>query len=339
MGTRLVKLIVAAVVAATLLVLAWPQFFSLERQEPFAQLVSFRLATAIGAVVVAALIVLLAILTPAVRRFALVLAAMGLVFALGVTATQAVRGYASDTPRPHRLGDVRLLSWNTQHDTVAAEDIATLVLAGQADVVALQETTPETVQAVAAALAAAGRGMTALSAPSTEDPTLGTGLLISSALGSYSVDASSAVTAEHPSVIARSDTPGAPVFVSAHASAPTQNAMSAWRSDLTRIAALCAAEDDVIVLGDLNSTVDHWSALPGSGDLGDCADAGVGAGGGAVGTWPAAAPTWLGAAIDHVVYSGRWNVSGYQVPGPAATGDHRPILAQLSVQRMTKTLQ
>ncbi|NQX26924.1 endonuclease/exonuclease/phosphatase family protein [Microbacteriaceae bacterium VKM Ac-2854] len=339
MGTRLLKLIVAVVVAAGLLVTAWPQFFGLEDQAPFAQLISFRLGGAIAAVLGASVLLLLGLLTPSIRRFTMVLAAMVVVFALALTATQGVRGFASAEPRPHRLADLRILSWNTQLAGVAAEDIVPLAVDGQADVIALQEVTPELSQAVTDALAAAGRPMTQLFGAAEQDPTLGTALLISTGLGDYTADSSRVLTGTMPSVVARSSTPGAPVLVSAHVAPPSGSLMRDWRSDLTRLAALCTAEPDVLIAGDFNSTLEHWSGIPGTAQLGACSDAGSQAGGAAVATWPTAAPSWLGAAIDHVAFSGHWDVSGYEVLDDVAeASDHRPILVQLSVQRMTKEL-
>lgn len=339
MGTRLLKLAVVVIVAAGLLVVAWPQFFGLEDQLPFAQLISFRIGVAIAAVAGASLLLLLGVFARSIRRFILVLAALAVVFALALTATQGVRGYASAEPRPHRLADLRVLSWNTHLAGIAPEEIVTLATQEQPDVLALQETTPEIAQTVTDALAAAGRPMTLLFGASETEPALGSALLVSAALGPYTVDTSSAVTGTLPSVVARPGTAGAPVLVSAHVAPPSASLMRAWRSDLTRLAALCTAEPDVVIAGDFNSTADHWSGVPGTAQLGACSDAGTQAGGAAVATWPNGAPSWLGASIDHVAFSGRWSVSGYDVLEDAAgSSDHRPILVQLSVLRMTKQL-
>jgi endonuclease/exonuclease/phosphatase (EEP) superfamily protein YafD len=337
MGTRLLKLTVAVVVAAGLLVAAWPQFFGLEDQVPFAQLISFRLGGAIAAVVGASVLLVVGLLTPSIRRFTLVLTSLVVVFALATTATFGVRGFASAEPRPHRLADVRILSWNTHLAGVTAEQITPVAVEAQADVVALQEVTPEIAQAVTDALGAAGRPMTLVFGAAEDEPTLGTALLISTGLGEYAADTSSALTGTMPSVVARSTAPGAPVLVSAHVAPPSEGLMQAWRSDLTRLAALCTAEPDVMIAGDFNSTLEHWAGVPGTAQLGACSDAGSQAGGAAVATWPTGAPTWLGAAIDHVAFSGNWSVSGYQVLDEDGS-DHRPILVQLSVLRMTKEL-
>ncbi|WKK70937.1 endonuclease/exonuclease/phosphatase family protein [Rathayibacter oskolensis] len=123
-----------------------------------------------------------------------------------------------------------------------------------------------------------------------------------------------------------------------HAVPPIPGVMDDWSSDLGRLAALCSTEDDVVVLGDLNSTVDHWSGIPGTAALGACSDSGTLANAAAVGTWPTSLPAVLGAPIDHVLFSGRWDVSGYTVleDHDDAGSDHRPVLAQLSVRGMVK---
>ncbi|NQX06386.1 endonuclease/exonuclease/phosphatase family protein [Rathayibacter sp. VKM Ac-2856] len=337
MGTRLVKFAVALAVAIVLLVVAAPGFFGLAGQTPFAQLVSFRTATAVAAVAGAVVLVVVAVLVEPVRRLALVLAALGVALALVLGGLQVLRGDDSAPPRAHRLGDLRVLSWNLLHDGVPAETVAELANANAADAVALLEVSEERAQQINDALAAAGRPMI-LHLVAGANPTDGTALLLSPSLGGYSVDASSTPTATSASLVARPDTPERPVIAAVHTTAPLPAQATEWRSDLARLADLCTAEEDLIVLGDLNSTLDHWASLPGDSDLGGCADAGALANAAAVGTWPTSLPTALAAPIDHVLFSGRWDVSGFDVLNDQddAGSDHRPVLAQLSVRGMVK---
>ncbi|WKK70939.1 hypothetical protein Q0F99_14605 [Rathayibacter oskolensis] len=88
----------AAAVAIVLIVAAAPGFFGIVRETPFAQLVSFRLATALAAVGVAVVLVVIAVLVRPIRRLALAVGALGLAFALVLAGLQAFRGYDS-TPR------------------------------------------------------------------------------------------------------------------------------------------------------------------------------------------------------------------------------------------------
>ncbi|QHC58122.1 endonuclease/exonuclease/phosphatase family protein [Rathayibacter sp. VKM Ac-2760] len=337
MGTRLVKFAVALAVALLLLVVAAPGFFGIAGQTPFAQLVSFRAATAVAAVAGAVVLVVVAVLVEPVRRLALVIAALGVAFALVLGGLQAVRGDDAAPPRAHRLGDLRVLSWNLLHDGVPAETIATLAAENAVDALALLEVSPERAQEVSDALSAAGRPMILHQVPGA-DANDGTALLLAPTLGGYSVDAASTPTATNASLVARPDGPGRPVLAAVHTTAPLPALTTEWRSDLARLADLCTAEDDLVVLGDLNSTLDHWSALPGDADLGGCTDAGALANAAASGTWPTSLPSGLAAPIDHVLFSGRWDVSGFEVlTGQDDAGsDHRPVLAQLSVRGMVK---
>jgi endonuclease/exonuclease/phosphatase (EEP) superfamily protein YafD len=118
-----------------------------------------------------------------------------------------------------------------------------------------------------------------------------------------------------------------PVLVAAHPLAPiSRGAMATWRAETELVADLCASTPGVIVAGDLNSTLDH----PGLRDLGPCIDAARASGAGALGTWPASAPRFLAAPIDHVLVDGRaWRVVGFQVLSRTGGSDHRPILATL----------
>jgi endonuclease/exonuclease/phosphatase (EEP) superfamily protein YafD len=91
----------------------------------------------------------------------------------------------------------------------------------------------------------------------------------------------------------------------------------------------------VILAGDLNSTLDHYTGLDAasdaSGGLGGCRDAARVTGNAAVGTWPTNVPPLLGAPIDHVMATPNWDVVGFRVIGSldGAGSDHRPVVAQL----------
>lgn len=336
MTTRLVKVAVAIAVAIVLLVLVVPGFFGVAREAPIAQIVPFRLVTGLAAVAAAAVLVVLAVLVAPIRRLSLALAALGVAFAVVLAGVQGVRGYASAPPRAHRLADVRVVSWNILHDGVPTETIAALVQENAVDAVALLEVSRSRAEEVADALSAAGAPMTLHYAG--EGGTDGSALLLSPGLGGYSVDPGSVITGVTPSLVARPDTPERPVLAAVHTMAPVPGRLAQWRSDLAGLARLCTAEEDVIVVGDLNSTADHWAGLPGTASLGGCEDAGALAGGAALGTWPASVPPALGAPIDHVLFSGRWAVSGYFVveDRDEAGSDHRPLVVQLSVRGLVK---
>ncbi|PPI51409.1 endonuclease/exonuclease/phosphatase family protein [Rathayibacter iranicus] len=330
------KFAVALAVAIMLLVLVVPGFFGVAREAPFAQIVPFRLATGLAAVAAAAVLVVLAVLVAPIRRLSLALAALGVAFALVLAGVQGLRGYGSAPPRAHRLADVRVASWNILHDGVPTETIVELAQENAVDAVALLEVSRSRAQEVADALSVAGAPMTLHYAGA--GGTDGSALLLSPGLGGYSIDSGTVITGETPSLIARPDTPERPVLAAVHTMAPIPGGMAQWRSDLAGLARLCTAEEDVIVVGDLNSTAEHWADLPGTAALGGCEDAGARAGGGALGTWPASIPPALGAPIDYVLFSGRWEVSGYLVvtDRDEAGSDHRPLVVQLSVRGLVK---
>ena len=124
--------------------------------------------------------------------------------------------------------------------------------------------------------------------------------------------------------------------------------MDNWRSDLDWLAESCSS-GSVIMAGDFNATIDHFSGLasgsaehPLSGDdatdrlaaaakLGECTDAAAVAGSAAVGTWPTSLPPALGAPIDHVLATDDWSVAGLRVIDDLddAGSDHRPVVAWL----------
>ena len=85
------------------------------------------------------------------------------------------------------------------------------------------------------------------------------------------------------------------------ATGPSSSPCMPWRrgrlhgqlaQDLQWLADQCA-DDDVILAGDFNATVDHMGGLGvDGGDLGRCHDAAVATGNGSVGTWSSAIPPW-----------------------------------------------
>ncbi|MEJ2868103.1 endonuclease/exonuclease/phosphatase family protein [Actinomycetospora sp. OC33-EN08] len=98
-----------------------------------------------------------------------------------------------------------------------------------------------------------------------------------------------------------------------------------WRRELARLAGLVADPRPTVVVGDLNSTLDHRALQP---VLRHARSAAAEVGRARVGTWPAGRPRRLGVAIDHVLVSaavGVESVDVLDVPG----SDHRALLARL----------
>ena len=364
MTPRILPAAIALLAAAALAVLTWPQLVGLQNAWVVAHIVSLRgLAVACGVVAVVLLLVL-TVLRP-VRRLAASLAIVVALFIVANAAILAVRGIGvgggvnaveadaapsapADPGVPASAAGVTVLSWNTLGDAPGAAVIADLALAEGADIVALPETTEITGVKVAKLMRDGGRPMWVHTvAFDLVSKARSTTLLISPDLGDYTVrsDAGSGPpgnTNVLPTVVATPVDGDGPTVIAVHAVAPIQWEMSNWRSDLDWLATQCSG-GSVIMAGDFNATVDHMagreasaSPLGAGGDvLGACRDAGLAAGSGAVGTWPANLPALLGSPIDHVLSTADWTVRGMSVieTRDSAGSDHRPIVATLEPTR------
>ncbi len=333
---RSLGVLVTVIFACAAAVVTWPSFFRLEQTLPFAQLVALR-----GAVVaVFAVLAVLFLLLGAARRvrgFALSMAIVSVVAAIGGGVTLGLRGYGAASLPDKQEASVRVMTWNTAGNATGAETIAQTAVAMEADIVALPETAEGVGEEVAVLMRELGHPMWVHNEAYNEDVVDGpqawqTTLLVSPRMGDYSViEASNDGTTMLPTAVAMPVSGEGPIIVAAHAVAPQARYMDAWRSDLRWLADQCV-DDDVIMVGDFNATVDHMSALgAGGNDLGWCRDAATETGNGAAGTWPASLPTIVGAPIDHVLVSDTWDVSGSIVVTNVddAGSDHRPLVVQL----------
>jgi len=331
MFARAVAGAVVLVLAAVLLVLAWPSLVGLETVYPVAQAVALRPALAVGAVAAALLLTLLALLARPARRFAAALAVLLLGFAAvngAVVATRGTGDTAFETPAP---GDVTVLAWNTLGLVTGVDAVAALALETGATVVSLPETRREDAESVAQAMAAAGRPMQTLTVAYDQvSSSRSTSLLVSVDLGEYAVDAAAPNTGQIPSVVARPVDGTGPTLMAVHTVAPLRGYMDEWSDRLRVVADLCSASPDVIAAGDFNATIDHIAGFGDSGRLGGCTDAALASGNAAVGTWPTRVPPLLGTPIDHAMAGDAWRVTGFRVVESVdgAGSDHRPVLAQ-----------
>lgn len=332
MLARLLAALITLVVLVTAVILAWPQLFGLEQEAIIAQLVSMRGAAAAAAMLAALLLLLVAIGWKAIRRLALAIVTVLLLFALANTAVLAVRGFGGggETRQPE---DITVLTWNTFGDMPSAEDVADLAMQVGADVISLPETTEQTGIEIALLLREAGNPMWVhTSAYDEVAKARSTTLLIAPRLGAYTFDEAAVTTRVLPTVIATPVEGEGPTIVAVHAVSPVPGQMANWREDLTLLAELCR-DDSVILAGDFNATIDHMSSLAAPGaHLGSCTDAAVERSHGALGTWPAWAPTVLGAPIDHVMSTKEWVATSVRIitEHDASGSDHRPVVATLS---------
>lgn len=320
--------------AAVTLVAAWPQLFGFQRLPIVAQLVSLRGLAIACALFLVVVLLLLAFLSRRLRRF---FAALGLVLTAFVVATAVVlatRGLGDPSFQTKGPADLTVLSWNTLGDAPGAEKIARLALESGADIVALPETTSETAIEVAKLMKAAGHPMWVHTFHyDLVSKARSTSLLTSTDLGHYRVDTDHRTTNVLPSVVATPVDGTGPTIIAVHAVAPIPSELNRWKLDLAWLTSACSGHN-VIMAGDFNSTIDHFSGLASTDGaaIGNCFDAGQATGNAAVGTWPTMLPALLGAPIDHVMATKGWRITGMRVidTRDGAGSDHRPIVAQLS---------
>jgi endonuclease/exonuclease/phosphatase (EEP) superfamily protein YafD len=331
MFRRILAAALLVALAALLVVTGWPQLLGLEREPLVAQVVSLRGLAVLVAACLVILFTLFSLISPGGRRLAGAAALVLLAFGAVTVAVLATRGFGNPAMQTTAPADIVVLSWNTLGDAPGAEAIADLALGAEADVVVLPETSSETAEIVGAIMTAAGQPMQTLHLSLDEiSKARTTSLLISTALGDYVRDDAAGSTPVLPSLLARPADGTGPVIVAAHPVAPVPGEMESWRQGLSWLAEACAGED-VILAGDLNSTLDHFTTLGVDGELGRCHDAARATGNAAVGTWPTSFPPLLGAPIDHVMATSEWQIIGFRVVGShdGDGSDHRPVIAQL----------
>lgn len=334
MFRRFLAAVVIVVVGAALIVVLWPQVFGLATSPVIAQVVSLRGLAAAAALVLVVALTLAALIAAPARRFAASLAIALLVFVLVTAAVLSTRGFGSPGFESATDSDVTVLSWNTLGDAPGSQVIADLALDTGAEIVVLPETTRATGLEVAKLMGAAGKPMALFTSYYDEvSKARSTTVLISVELGEYEVDETAITTSVLPTAVATPVDGSGPTIIAVHAVAPIPGEMQHWRDDLQWLTAACAT-GNVIMAGDFNSTLDHYSGLATSDGaaLGDCYDAADASDNAAVGTWPAALPALLGAPIDHVMATENWRVTGFRViqSHDGYGSDHRPVLAQLS---------
>ncbi len=335
---RVFGFVAAATFTLAAAIVTVPQVFRVEDVFPIAQIVSFRGLVA-AAFVGLALVALLFALARPVRVFATTLAIVCLAAAIGNGAILVSRGVGTEALPASTEDSIRVMTWNTAGSgNTTADSIAEIAVAMEADIVTLPETSADTGEQVAIAMRDYGRPMwvhhATFGSESAGWDALSTTILISPDLGDYAVIESSrdgsSNTSTVPSAVMMPTTGDGPTVVAAHAVAPRVDDMAQWRSDLQWLADQCA-EDNVIMAGDFNATVDHMASLGIDGaTLGRCRDAASETGNGAVGTWPSQLPSHMGAPIDHVLASPSWVATGSIVlrSMDGSGSDHRPLIVQ-----------
>lgn len=323
-------------VAAALLVIAWPSLFGLAEAPIVAQTVSLRALGAAVAVGAAFTLALVAMLWAGARQFLAALALLAVVFALINVAVLSTRGFGDESFPTRAPAELSVLTWNTLGDAPGVDRIADLVIAEQADIVVLPETSQETAVAIAEQTRLQGRPMWVYSiAFDYIAKARSTSILVSIELGEHTVDDTVGNTTVLPSMVLRPVDGTGPTIIGVHPVAPIPGELENWRTDLRWIDAVCRGEH-VILAGDLNATADHFTVVDADAGVaglgfGECLNAGLLTGNGAVGTWPTRLPPLLGAPIDHVFVTPDIAVTGMRVilTEDGAGSDHRPVVARV----------
>ena len=336
---RFLAAVILVGVGSALLVIAWPSLFGLAEAPVVAQLVSVRALTAALAVGAAFTLALVAMLWAAARRFLAGLALLAMLFALVNVAVLSTRGFGDESFPTRAPAELSVLTWNTLGDAPGVDRIVDLVIAEQADIVVLPETSQETAVEITEATRLQGRPMWVYSfAFDYVAKARSTSILVSVDLGEYSVDDEVGNTSVLPSMVLRPVDGTGPTIIGVHPVAPIPGELSNWRTDLRWVESVCRGEQ-VILAGDLNATADHFRVVdPEAGvaglGFGDCLNAGLLTGNGAVGTWPTRLPPLLGAPIDHVFVTPDITVTGMRVitTEDGSGSDHRPVVARLILE-------
>lgn len=291
------------------------RLFGLERGFPLVPLVAFTPFVAVAAAVVVGVALLLRRRTPA-----LLAAAAALVLAIVV----APRAFGGPTePKGGAGPELRVLTINMHFGDGSAPAVVALARRLHADVLSVQELTPELV--VRLNRAGLGELMPHFDLAPEQQAT-GTGLYarvplraLPRPVGTHNVLATAAARVA-----------GAPAvqLVAVHAAAPRRDSVAVWDADLR---ALPPAGGALRVLaGDFNATLDHV-ALRRLIDTG-YEDAAAVIGAGLHGTWPEGRRIPPAVTIDHVLADERCGVravSVHTIPGT----DHRAVFVELVLPR------
>ena len=331
MFARVLAAAVLIALSVAALVIAWPSLFGLAGAPIVAQVVALRGLSSAIAVVGALVFALVAILWRRGRRFFAALCVIALAFTAINVAVLASRGFGDDSFPPRSPAELSVLTWNTLGDTPGATGIADLARDEVADIIVLPETSAETAEAAAVILREAGRPMWVYTVAFDQiAKARSTSVLVSATIGEYDIDSSLGNTTVLPSIVLRPRGHDGPTIIGVHPVAPIPSELENWRTDLVWLDRVCRGER-TIMAGDLNATADHFTATPGGPGLGDCIDAAIATGNGAVGTWPTRLPALLGAPIDHVLTTPDIEVTGFRVitSRDDAGSDHRPVVARV----------
>jgi len=284
------------------------RLLGLERGFPLVPLMAFTPVAAAGAA-------LLVAVAAALRQRTAALAAAGLAAALVVTVTPRAVGGPTDAAGPR----LRVLTVNMRYGGGSPD--ALVALARRADVLSVQELTPELARALDAA------GLPDVMPERVVDARRG-----SEGIGLYAhrpLERRTVPGRRHNPLVAAALAVGGGLVVevvAVHSTAPVRWQVGAWRDDLRALPSATPRGPLRVLAGDFNATLDH-AELRRLLDTG-YEDAAAEIGAGLRGTWPAGRRLPPPVAIDHVLADPRIGVRAYSVQAIPGT-DHRAVLAEL----------
>ena len=301
--------------AAACLGWAVVRLLGLERGYPLVPLIAFTPFVAAGA----AVIVLLALLLR--QRAPALLAGVATLVLVAVVAPRALGG-----PSAPDGGDgpgLRVLTANMHFGDGSAEALVALARRSDADVLSVQELTPELADRLdAAGLAGLMPGRVLVAGVRGG----GVGLYARVPLNPHAVIRRTG----NPSPVGSAQLEGAPPvdIVAVHAFPPARGRLKQWRMDLRALPPATPDGRLRILAGDFNATLDH-AELRRILDTG-YQDAAAQVGAGLHGTWPRGRAFPPPVTIDHVLADERLGVRAISIHTIAGT-DHRAVLAELEL--------
>lgn len=324
-------LVIGLAIVVLLLLATWPQLLALHRLPVFVHLVAVRGLLVMVSVSGALVFGIMAWRSNSWWYGVIMVGALVIVASLNF-AIMVSRGFAVHEVRSDRTGDLTVFTWNMLRDGPDSGLVADFALKHGVDVLSLSETSPAAAHEIRRLMEDSGRSMQVFMNTFDESSeSHSTVLLVSSALGDYAVDASVGSTLSVPSVVAKPVDGVGPTLIAAHIAPSRPSMMRSWLDGLSWLAERCR-KSNVIVAGDFNATVDHFSGLREShADIGACRDGAMALGSAGLGTWPSQIPPFMGSPVDHIVAAEQWEFVEFRIvlELDGSGSDHRALLARL----------
>lgn len=261
------------------------------------------------------------------RRWIVVAAAVTVVAALFAGRVVAMQGVAAGSAPVD--GSLVAVSWNADGVSPGevADTVSGLLDEHGAELVVLPETGWKSGELVRDLLVDLGHDVDVFAPQSTA-----TSVILTAELARQYRVAEDTPPWAGVELLPTTPSPNLPVIVATHLQQPSPADVQTWQEHLGWVRAACDRTPYVLVLGDMNTTLNH---LPGS-SLGGCRDVAAAEGAGASSTWPTWLPDWLGVSIDRFMIG-----SGY-TPDDAtfmvardvelAGADHWPIVVSVTTE-------